>query len=357
MNIDRLDDVRQMQALDPSDMLQHVGALARQVRDARGLTRALPLSDKHRTARQVVVVGMGGSAIGGDLAAAAVSGSGRVPVVVVRDYRLPGWVDEATLVVASSYSGNTEETLSAFREARGRGCPLVAVTTNGELARLADQWQVPLVRFGYPSQPRAALGYLLVTMLGVLQAAGLAPDLAADVDEGLALLEEQAVALGPGVPRTENRAKQIAAYLAGSVPVVIGAGPLAPVASRWKTQINENSKGWAYAEVLPEMNHNALSGTHFPSQATELVRVLLLKAGGLHPRTALRLDMTRQIMEAAGVRCLEVQVAGESPVAQILSAVHLGDYVSTYLSFIYGEDPTTIGDITGLKDRMSGKNK
>ncbi|MBN1657698.1 MAG: bifunctional phosphoglucose/phosphomannose isomerase [Anaerolineae bacterium] len=355
MNTDRLDDVQEIRALDPSNMLQHVGALARQVRDARALTQGLVLSERHRAARQVVVVGMGGSAIGGDLAAAAVRGSGQVPVIVVRDYSLPAWVDEATMVVGSSYSGNTEETLSAFREAYERGCPLVAVTTNGELARLADRWAVPLVRFGYPSQPRAALGYLFVAMLGVLQAAGLAPDLAAGVEEGLSLIEEQAVALAPGVPRGENRAKQLAVELAGRVPVVVGAGPLAPVAGRWKTQINENSKGWAYAEVLPEMNHNALSGTHFPPQAAEMLRVLFLQASGLHPRTALRLELTRQIMEARGVRCLAVPVRGESPVAQILSAVHLGDYVSTYLAILYGEDPTTIGDIVGLKERMTGQ--
>ena len=357
MNIDRLDDVQEIRALDPSNMLQHVGALARQVRDARALTEGLALSDRHRAARQVVVVGMGGSAIGGDLAAAAVKESARVPVIVVRDYTLPAWVDESTMVVGSSYSGNTEETLSAFHQAHDRGCPLVAVTTNGELARLADRWQVPLVRFGYPSQPRAALGYLLVAMLGVLRAAGLAPDLAAGIDEGLALIEEQAVALAPDVPRAENRAKQLAAELAGSVPVIVGAGPLAPVASRWKTQINENSKGWAYAEVLPEMNHNALSGIHFPEQAAGMLRVLFLQASGLHPRVALRLDLTRQIMEVRGVRCLEVPVPGESQVAQILAAVHLGDYASTYLALIYGEDPTAIGDITGLKDRMGGSSK
>ena len=353
MDIDRLDDVQQIRALDPSDMLVHVGALARQVRDARALTEGLAFSDRHRAARQVVVVGMGGSAIGGDLAAAAVEERGKVPVLVYRDYTLPAWVDEATMVVGSSYSGNTEETLSAFREAHERGCPLVAVTTNGELARLADAWQVPLVRFGYPSQPRAALGYLFVAMLGVLQGAGLAPDLSAGVDEGLALLEEQAVAMAPDVPTSENRAKQLAAELAGSVPVVVGAGALAPVARRWKTQINENSKGWAYFEVLPEMNHNALSGIHFPAGAADLLRVVFLQAGGLHPRTALRLDLTRQILERRGVRCLDVPVRGASAVAQILSAVQLGDYVSSYLALIYGEDPTTIGDIVGLKDRMA----
>jgi glucose/mannose-6-phosphate isomerase len=352
VNIDRLDDVQQIRALDPSNMLQHVGALARQVRDARALTEGLALSGRHRAVRQVVVVGMGGSAIGGDLAAVAAQGRGKVPVFVIRDYSLPAWVGETTMVVGSSYSGNTEETLSAFREAYDRGCPLVAVTTNGELARLADRWEVPLVRFGYPSQPRAALGYLFVAMLGVLQAAGLVPDLVAGVEEGLSLIEAQAVALAPDVPRGENRAKQLAAELAGSVPVVVGAGSLAPVASRWRTQINENSKGWAYADVLPEMDHNALSGIHFPPQAAEMLRILFLQASGLHPRTALRLDLTRQIMEARGVRCLEVPVQGESPVAQILAAVQLGDYVSTYLAIIYGQDPTTIGDIVGLKDRM-----
>jgi glucose/mannose-6-phosphate isomerase len=315
----------------------------------------LDLPAQHCSARRVIVVGMGGSAIGGDLVAATLAESSSVPVLVHRDYGLPAYADEETLVIGSSYSGNTEETLSAFRTAHERGCALAAVTTNGKLAQLVDEWEVPVVRFGYPSQPRAALGYMFVALLGVVRAAGLAVDLEPGFEEALALLESQPDELGPDVPRADNRAKALAAELAGHVPVIVGAGPLEPVARRWKTQCNENSKGWAYFEVLPEMDHNALSGIHFPEPATELLRIVFLQPGGLHPRTTLRIDLTRQIMEGEGVTCLEVPVPGKSSIAQILAGVQLGDYVSTYLALLYGADPTAIGAIEGLKERLADR--
>jgi glucose/mannose-6-phosphate isomerase len=355
VNVELLDDLERVRALDPSGMLEHVGAMARQARDAWALTEGLDLPAQHRAARRVIVVGMGGSAIGGDLVAATTGRDAPVPILVHRDYGLPAYADEETLVIGSSYSGNTEETLSAFRAAHERGCALAAVSTDGKLAQLVDAWNVPLVRFGYPSQPRAALGYMFVALLGVVRAAGLAGDVEPGFKEALALLESQPDELGPGVPCAENRAKALAAELAGYLPVIVGAGPLEPVARRWKTQVNENSKGWSYFEALPEMDHNALSGIHFPKRAAELLRIVFLRPGGLHPRTALRIDLTRQIMAGEGATCMEVPVAGESTIAQILAGVQLGDYVSTYLALLYGADPTAIGAIEGLKERLAAR--
>jgi glucose/mannose-6-phosphate isomerase len=348
-----LDDLTALQELDREGMLGHVAALAQQCREGWALTQQLKLPTRHLRANKVLIAGMGGSAIGGDLAVAAVADKSPLPIISHRDYDLPAHVDRQTLVIASSYSGNTEEVLSAFEAAHRRGCPLVAVTTGGKLARLADEWNAPCISFNYQSQPRAALGYSFMSLLGILRALGVAGDLKTDLEEALAILDAQGAELAPGVPLARNPAKKLAMELAGRVPVVVGAGPMAPVAQRWKTQFNENSKSWGYFEPMPEMNHNAVSGIHFPGEAVGCFGVLFLTRTGAHPRNKLRLELTQQIIKGQGVACREVMIRGESTLAQILSAVQLGDYASCYLAMLNGTDPTDIKDIIGLKQRMA----
>jgi glucose/mannose-6-phosphate isomerase len=350
-----LDDPAAIRSADVQQMLVHVAALPEQCRGAWAVTQDLDLPAAYKSVDKVLVAGMGGSAIGADLAAAVVADHGAIPVLVYRDYDLPAWADRRTLVIASSYSGNTEETLSVFRAAHDRGCPLVALTTGGELADLADRYGAPHVSFDYPSMPRAALGYLFVSLLGILRALGAAQDIEVDLREALAVLAAQEPLLAPEAPRAQNRAKQLAEALLGRVPVVVAAEALAPVARRWKSQFNENSKGWAYFEILPEMNHNALSGIHYPATAVDHLSVLFLCQASLHPRNRLRLEATRKVFESRGAACHEVTISGQSKLAQILSAVHLGDYISCYLALLYGTDPTAIKDIHGLKWHMSGR--
>ena len=348
-----LDDLTALRELDPAGMLGHVEALPQQCRDAWALTRELELPADYLQVDKVVIAGMGGSAIGGDLAAAVVANRSPLPISVHRDYDLPAFADRKTLVIASSYSGNTEETVSAFRVAHERGCPLLAVATGGKLAQLAVDWQVPLISFGYRSMPRAALGYLLVSLLGVLRPLGVTGDLEPDLEEALQVMERQWAELAPTVPQAQNQAKRLAVELAGRVPVVVGAGPLATVTRRWKAQFNENGKSWACVEPLPEMNHNAVSGTHFPAEMAGRVFVLFLEGTGLHPRLELRLELTRKVFEGMGITCRQVPIHGQSTLAQILSAIQLGDAISCYLAALYRTDPTAIEDIVQLKERMS----
>ena len=297
---------------------------------------------------------MGGSAIGADLAAEVSGCESSIPILVLRDYELPAHVDHHSLVIGSSYSGNTEETLAVFQEAHERGCSLVALATGGRLAELAQEWGVPLVSFRYKSQPRAAMGYNLVSLLGILQALGAVGDLTAVLDEATALMASRLHELEPSSPQAHNLAKQLAVDIYDRVPVVVGAGPLAPVARRWKSQFNENSKGWSYFEVLPEMNHNAVSGIHFPSGVAEQICMLFLTGASVHPRNRLRFERTQEVIEGQGIRCRRVEAPGQTTLAQILTAIQLGDYVSVYLAALYGTDPTAIDDIVGLKRRMSG---
>jgi glucose/mannose-6-phosphate isomerase len=350
-----LDDLELLQEIDEKDMLGHVANLGQQCRDAWEATVGLELSARHLEADRVLITGMGGSAIGGDLAAAVVEATSPLPIGAYRDYGLPAYVDDQTVVIASSYSGNTEETLSSFEMAHERGCPLVAVTTGGRLAELAAEWDVPLVRFNYQSQPRAALGHSLFSLLGVLHALGLGGKLAADLDEVVAVLDRQKDELRPEVAHAQNEAKQLAHDMAGRIPIIVGAGPLAPVARRWKTQFNENAKSWAYFEVLPEMDHNALSGIEFPPEAKDWLYVLFFRFEGLHPRVQMRIDLTHRIFGEQGIVTRQVDIPGQSVLARIMAGVQLGDYVSCYAALLHRTDPTKIGAIEGLKKEMAGR--
>ncbi|MBN1136704.1 MAG: bifunctional phosphoglucose/phosphomannose isomerase [Anaerolineae bacterium] len=349
-----LDDLRTLEQVDRDGMLAHVKALPEQCRAAWAGVRELELPAHYLGASKIVIAGMGGSAIGGDLAAEVAGPESSIPILVLRDYELPAHVDRHTLVIGSSYSGNTEETLAAFEAAHERGCPLVALATGGRLANLAQEWGAPLISFHYRSQPRAAMGFMLVSLLGVLRAMGAVGDVTAALDEATALMAGRMRELEPGSPQAYNPAKQLAGDIYGRMPVVVGAGPLAPVARRWKSEFNENSKGWSYFEVLPEMNHNAVSGIHFPPGLAERICMLFLTGAATHPRNRLRFDLTQQAFESQGVLCRRVEAPGQTALAQILTAIQLGDYVSVYLAALYGADPTAIDDIVELKRRMSG---
>lgn len=355
MNKINLDDVALYKKQDPEGMLERIKELPGQCRQAWDAAMSFKLPADYADIDKVIILGMGGSAIGGDLAAAVASPLSPIPIVVRRDYGLPAYVDRQTLVIASSYSGNTEETLSVFQAGRERGCPLVAVTTGGKLACLSGEWETPLIIFEYRSQPRAALGYMFVCLLGILRAMGVVGRLEEEMEEALALLETEGAQLGPKIPQAKNLAKQLATELFGQLPVVIGSGPMEPVARRWKSQFNENGKAWSYFEPLPEMNHNAVSGIHFPAEMAGQTKVLFLSNPGLHPRNRLRLELTQQVFEGQGIVCRQVPIQGESRLAQILGAVQLGDYVSSYLALLNGTDPTAIADIVGLKQRMSDR--
>ncbi|MGC8874844.1 MAG: bifunctional phosphoglucose/phosphomannose isomerase [Chloroflexia bacterium] len=303
--------------------------------------------------RIVVIAGMGGSAIAGDLLRALAERWASVPVWVHRDYGLPAFASGNALVIASSYSGDTEETLSAAEEAWRRGATLVAVTTGGELERRAQDWGIPVLRFDYPAQPREALGYSFLLLLGVLVRLQLFPDPTPQVEEAVSLLEELLLEVRPETPEERNPAKELARWLHGHLPFISGSGLLAPVARRWKGQLNENSKSWAIFEELPEMDHNVVAGTAHPPRLASNIRAVLLTSDADHPRNRLRTTITRQILEESGTPCRTVAGRGCSALAQILTTVLLGDATSYYLAMLYRADPTSIPAIRVLKEALA----
>lgn len=349
-----LDDVRALRALDAGNMLHLVSELPTQLRAGWGNAAAMEFPPEYRYAQRILIVGMGGSAIGGDLLRGLVANRCPVPIVVHRDYSLPAWASAAmggTLVIASSHSGNTEETLAAFAAAHSAGAFLIAVTTGGELAARAAAWGVPLVLYEYDSPPRGALGYSFSSLLAMLSRLGFILDPQTELEEAAATLEEMRPAMAEECPLSSNPAKQLAARLIGRIPVIFGSsGRLAAVAYRWKCQFNENSKTWAICEELPEADHNVVVGTKLPSDGLKKqLTALFLAEPEEDARMAPRRRATADILAEEGIACETVMAQGRNPLARMFSLIFLGDHVSCYLALAQGIDPTPVEPITRLK--------
>jgi glucose/mannose-6-phosphate isomerase len=348
-----LDAPQQFAAYDPKGMLAHIAALPQQCTQAWNEIQRMTLPGDYRGAGRVVFLGLGGSAIGADLLRGLLAEDCPVPLTVHRDYGVPGWVDSRSLVIASSHSGNTEETLSGFDEAWARGARLLAVTTGGELARRARERGVPLYVYGYEAQPRAALGYSLLSLLGVMQYLGFIDDKSSDVAGAVDEMKRWQAEIEPAVPSSTNVAKSLAKELYSRLPMVYGAEHLAEVARRWKGQFNENAKSWAMFDVAPELTHNSVAGYSCPAGLPEEVFVVVLVAASNHPRVQTRLNIVGELLGRNGFPHRVVQARGRSKLAQVLSSVHMGDYVSYYLAMLYNTDPWEIANIDWVKERLS----
>jgi glucose/mannose-6-phosphate isomerase len=271
---------------------------------------------------------------------------------VHRDYGLPAYVGERSLVIACSYSGNTEETLLGFDRAVERGVRVVSVTTGGELARRSAAHGLPVCLYEYETQPRAALGYSLTIPLGILELVGLIAAKSEDVAEAVAVMRDWQQEIKETVPAARNAAKSLAAQLFGHLPVIYGAEHLSEVTRRWKGQFNENSKSWGVFDVLPELNHNTVAGYALPTDLAALAVVVLLTSTLYHPRVQLRVDITCQLLEQQGFVWEMIEAHGHSALAQALSVIHFGDYVSYYLAMLNDVDPWSIGNIDLVKKRL-----
>jgi len=348
-----LDDAKIYQQLDPENMRGHLHGLPRQCRAAWDKATKFQLPEDYADVDKVVISGMGGSAIGGDLVRSLFSWNKKPIIFVSRDYNLPAFVDDRTLVIASGYSGNTEETLSAFSQALDRKCKKLAITTDGELKRLAENAGVPVFIIDYISQPRAALGYSFMSLLAFLQKLNFIGDKSGEVEAMIKELESLLKELEEAVPSGSNPAKQMATRLQGKIAVIYGAGILSEVAHRWKTQINENGKGWAFYETFSELNHNAVVGYQFPKEQASKIHVVMLRCPSLHPRILIRYQITGEFLEQSGIGHEIIDSRGKSELSQMMSLIYLGDWVSYYLAMLNEIDPTPLNAVDYFKKRLS----
>jgi glucose/mannose-6-phosphate isomerase len=351
-----LDDLSLIKQIDPQNMLGEIDNLPDQLAAAWALGQTLPLPDA-KGINRVVVSGMGGSAIGADLLAAYVANTCPVPVTVHRDYGLPAFArGKETLLIASSHSGNTEETLDSFAHAVEAGCTLMALCTGGTLAEKAAATGIPLWRFSHAGQPRAAVGFSFGLLLAVFSRLGLIPDQAEAVAGAVAAMKEQQKALQAEIPAATNPAKRYAGQLVGRWVTVFGSGALSPVARRWKGQINELAKASANFEFLPEADHNTLAGVINPAELLSgRTLTLFLTAPSDYPRNALRSNITRQTFMLEGLNTDFYMAKGDTLLAHMWTTLHFGDYMAYYLAIAYRADPTPIDALTTLKTALAAQ--
>lgn len=354
-----LDRASLLRRLDVSRMELLLSRFSEQVEDAVRIGEAFePPPSLKGNFDQVVFIGMGGSAIGGDVIRSLTARSASFPVSISRHYVLPPFVNSKALCIFSSYSGNTEETLSAFQQALRRGFRPLAITSGGELARLSGRHSVPCIQIPKGLPPRAALGYSVFPILKLLAKLKLSPWDASGIRETVSLLRRLSEKrYGPGVPFRANPAKQLAQLLHGRwVAVYAGTELLDSAALRFRNQIEENAKAMASHHLLPEMNHNEILGWQFPAKLVPKTACVFLRDTGDHPRIQFRIDFTRDLLRKRGVPLGEIRSQGKSRLAKIFSAIHEGDWASFYLALLYGVDPTPVPIIETLK-RELGKSK
>jgi len=331
-------------AADPTGQLAEVLDLPAHLRDALWRVESAGLAP--RPSGGLVVAGMGGSAVGGLLARAALGDRERAPVVSVRDYALPPWVDETWTVLLSSYSGSTEETLACWDAATAAGAHRVVCTTGGPLADRARAERVAVIPLPGGFQPRAAVGYSTVVALEVAALVGAAPSLRDEVGAAAALVESLAAEWGPDAPE-DAEPKALARRLQGQVPVVYGAELTSAVSVRWRAQVNENAESPAFDGVLPEMDHNEICGWGQPT-----FTAVFLEDEDQHPRVRERIELTADLVAAAGSPVERVRSHGRTRAERVLSLVLLGDLMSLYLAVLNGVDPTPVARIEDLKQRL-----
>ena len=344
-----MDEIR---TLDPAGMYDLLRSFPGQVREAVKIGKAARIPFSSRGIKNIVLCGLGGSAIGGDLLRSYLADDLRIPFVVNRMYTLPAFVGPGTLVIVSSYSGNTEETNAAHREALKRRAKILCITSGGKTAKLAGRGPVILVPGGLP--PRAALGYSFFPLLISLAKAGFITDRGRAIRETVALLEGRAAVYANPV-RADNPALQLAEQLRLRIGVVYsGAERFDSVGTRWRGQIAENGKALAFGHVIPEMNHNELVGWKVLREPMREMQVFILRDKDDHKRVQIRMEFTKQVLGEHTSRVTEVWSEGSSLLARMFSLVSLGDWMSFYLAMLHGIDPTPVTVIDRLKQELAG---
>jgi glucose/mannose-6-phosphate isomerase len=350
-----LDDPASLDA-DRSGMFGHIRALGHEIVRAWRNSESLSLPALPPSLDSVVVAGMGGSATAGDYFATLCSATAPIPVVVVRGGALPAFASDRTLVVVSSYSGETSESLACYDEARAQGAPVIAITAGGTLKARAAADGVPVIAIDYVSPPRAAIAHTIAPLLRLGAMLELCPADDIAVDDAANECESFICGkLAPAISSAENPAKLTAQALWRRVPLVLGGEHLAPVTTRFKNQLAENGKTLAIAETLPEAAHNIVVGLQTADDDASRIGVVLLDSAMYGAATRRVTDEMQALFEQHGVQVQKAPTPGTSKLAQMLTGTALGDYVSCYLALLHGIDPTPIPEIEHMRAVSAGQ--
>ena len=344
--------LEEIKTIDRSNMYTLIREFPAQVKDAVAIGNSTAIRMNVREVEQIVFCGLGGSAIGGDLLRSYLADELKIPFVVNRHYTLPKYVGRRSLVIVSSYSGNTEETNAAYKEAIKRGAKILCISSDGLTEKLAQKSKTPLIKVPGGLPPRAALGYSVFPILITLAKLGFIRNKSREIKETITVLEAKAAEYADPESAT-NRALQLAQQMRGRVSIIYSSTErMDAVNTRWRGQMAENAKALAFGHVLPEMNHNELVGWKVLTGPMREMEVLFLRDRGDHRRIQMRMDITKSIIGKYASRITEVWSEGSSPLARIFSLVYLGDWVSFYTAILHAEDPTPVSVIDHLKEEL-----
>ena len=349
-----LDNPDEVKAVDKSGMLNDLSETPDYCRDAIKRAKQVEVTKK-LVPKNIVVVGMGGSAIGGEILHDWLRDTLPIPIEVCRDYILPAYVNKDTLVFANSYSGNTEETLTAFFAAVEKKCTVFAVTSGGQLEAFSKKLKIPYVKIPEGLQPRVAIPYLFFPLTLIMEKLGILKNIEPELEEAIAVLERVNKANASDVPTKNNKAKQLASEIAETLPVVYGFRQYTSIAHRFKTQFNENGKVPCRVNVFPELNHNEAVGYEASEEVNRKQTVVLIRDPQEPVEIRNRIETTKNVVFSRAKKTLEVWAEGKGKLAKMFSVLCIGDYTSVYLAILLNKDPTPVNIITEVKNELAKK--
>ncbi len=338
--------------IDGSNMFEVLADFSQQVREASDIGGAVSLTEDYTKIRNVVICGMGGSAIGGDLLRSILQYEIKIPVYINRNYLLPVFVGEDTLVIASSYSGNTEETLSAYEEAKDRGCSIICISSGGKLSLLAENERKLLIKIPRGYQPRCALAFSFFPLYILMNKLGFVSEKSAEINSVISRMKKRSAEYN--LPNEDNPALKIAYHLQGKYPLIYSSSDLLDVVNlRWRTQINENAKSLAFGNFLPEMNHNEILGWQENPALLKKFVLISLEDKLDHPQIKKRQEIMFGLISPMADMLVQAEGEGENLLERVFDLIHLGDWVSFYLAMLYKVDPTPVERINYLKSKLA----
>jgi len=350
-----LDDLERIRQTDKSNILSYCVEAPKHYGKAAKLAEAVAVS--YHKPKAIIISGMGGSAIGGELLKDWVRDKITIPIEVNREYFLPSYADKNTLVFVVSYSGETEESLSIFLDAFERKCMTFCIASGGNLLEFAEKLKVPYLRVPSGMPPRAALPYLFVPMPIVFEKIPLVSDVRSEISEAITVLRQVSMENSPEKPLGTSSCKTLASNIIGTVPVVYGFGIYRAVAQRFKQEFNENSKVPSKWEYFPELNHNEIVGWEEAKELAKHFSVILIREKDERDEIRQRIESTKELMRKESMRIFEVWSMGKSRLAKMLSTILIGDLTSVYLAIMRGVDPTPVKTIALLKEKMEQTGK
>lgn len=348
--------IENIRSFDRSDMFSKLVNFHEQIKEAVKIGERIKPNLGKRV-NKIVLTGLGGSAIAGDLLRSYLLDEVKIPLFVNRDYFLPRFVDENTLLIVSSYSGNTEETISAYKDGIKKRAKIICITSNGEIEKIALIKKHPVIKIPSGFPPRTALGYSFFPLLVLFSKLGFVKNKKKEINETIKLIEAKSkVYSDPG--HEENLAYKIAVRLDGSIPFIYSSGKFDVVAMRWACQIEENAKMLAHFNVFPELNHNEIVGWSGEVKGSfkdlmSKISVIILRDDGEYERIKYRIEVTDELIRLYAGEVLNIYSEGKTSLARIFSQIYLGDWVSFYLAILNEVDPTPVKPIEYLKSELA----